>query len=319
MSEFSGLGIGIVGPGAMGDMHASTLTDIGIPVLAVAGPVAAERDEFADKHQVERRYGDIDELLADDDVDAVIVATPSHLHAEQALKVLDAGKHVLAEIPVGLSLADAQAVAERAERVGRTAMVGYTLRYWEPHRRVQETLAERGIVPSQVVVRSVMLRQSNVGWTGRRRDWTDSVLWHHGGHAVDAALWHLGDSGTVDVAGGCGPVWPGSGTQMDVATVLTTADRRLAVVSLSYHSRISFSDFLVISPDHTLFVTEGRLLLDGEVVYDAGGVAQAQAAAVAAQDRDFARAVVQGTRPAVTAVDVLPAMRVLQTLADASR
>jgi 2-hydroxy-4-carboxymuconate semialdehyde hemiacetal dehydrogenase len=316
VSEFSDLGVAIVGPGAIGDVHATALAGNGIPILGVAGPVPAERNDFADKHNVTRRYAELDELLADDDINAVIVATPSHLHAGQSLRVLEAGKHVLSEIPLGLSLAEAESVAGRAERVDRVAMVGHTLHYWEPHRRLQETLSERGIVPSQVVMRSVMLRQSNVGWTGRVRDWTDSVLWHHGGHAVDAALWHLRDPGAVDVAGGCGPAWPGSETQMDVATVLTTADRRLATVSLSYHSRIALSDCLVISPDHTLFVTEGRLLLDGEVIYDAGGVAEAQSAAVAAQDLDFARAIVRGTKPAVTAADVLPAMRVLQTLAD---
>jgi 2-hydroxy-4-carboxymuconate semialdehyde hemiacetal dehydrogenase len=316
MSEFGDVGVAIVGPGAIGDVHAASLARSGIDVRAIVGPIASEREQFAAQHRVLRAYADLSELLAADDIDAVIVATPSHLHAVQTCALLEAGKHVLSEIPLGLNLADALSVVECAERVGRVAMVGHTLRYWEPHRRLQQLLAEREIVPSHVVVRSVSLRQSNVGWTGRVRDWTDNLLWHHGGHAIDAALWHLRDPGTVAVAGRPGPVWPGTGTRMDIAAVLTTSDLRLATVSLSYHSRIGLGDYLVIAPDHTLLVTEGRLLLDGEVSYDAGGVAEAQSAAVVAQDLDFVRAVVHGTVPAITAAGVLPALRVLQALDD---
>lgn len=316
MSEFGDLGVAIVGPGAIGDVHADALATSGIPLLAVVGPVPAERDEFAARHRVPRVYADLDEVLGDDDVDAVIVATPSHLHAAQSARVLAAGKHVLAEIPVGLSLAEAESVASAAEQAGRIAAVGHTLRYWEPHRRLRAILDEEGLTPTQVVIRSMMLRQSNVGWTGRVRDWTDSVLWHHGGHAVDAALWHLGAGGPVEVAGGCGPAWPGSGSTMDFATTLITPDRRIAAVSLSYHSRIAMSDFLVITPEHTLYVTGSALLRDGEPVYDAGDVATTQTRAVVAQDEAFARAVLGGPPPDVTVTDVLPAMAVLQTLAD---
>ena len=105
---------------------------------------------------------------------------------------------------------------------------------------------------------------------------------------------------------------------MDFSTTLVTADRRVASVSLSYHSRMSLSDFLVISPEHTLYVTEGRLLLDGDVVYDAGDAATAQTMAVAAQDADFVGAVLRGDQPAATVADVLPAMAVLQQLVDSA-
>ncbi len=314
MSEFADLGVAIVGPGAIGDVHASALVSSGIAVRAVVGPIPDELDEFATKHRVARTYPSLDELLSQDDIHGVIIATPSHLHAQQSIAVLESGKHVLSEIPLSLNLADAQSVVDCAERSSKIAMVGHTLRYWEPHRRLQQSLQDLEIVPSQVVVRSVMLRHTNVGWTGRLRDWTDSVLWHQGGHAMDAALWHLRDPEGVTVAGGPGPVWPPTDTQMDVAAVLTTRDQRLALVSLSFHSRIALSDFLVISPEHSLLVDEGRLVLDGDVVYDAGSVADAQTAAVVAQDLDFARAITTGSAPEVTAADVFPAMRALQAL-----
>lgn len=318
MADLGQLGIGIVGPGAIGDVHATSLASLGAPARAVAGQTAAETDGFADKHRIPRRYASLDDLLGDDDIDAVIVATPSHLHQVQSLQALESGRHVLSEIPVGLSLVEAESVADRARHAGRIAMAGHTLRYWQPHRRLQDLLADRNVTPTQVIVRSLMLRQANVGWTGRQRDWTDSVLWHHGGHAVDAALWHLRDPGPIEVSGGCGPVWSGSSRPMDVAATLRTVDGRLGSVTLSYHSRIDVTDFLIISPDHTFLVTEGRLLMDGEVVSDAGGTEAAQSSAVAAQDRDFLTAIATGNRPEVTVADVLPAMRVLQSLADSA-
>lgn len=316
MTELADVRIAIVGPGAIGDVHAIALAAIGARVRAVVGPIEPEREEFAAKHGVPETYTDLDDLLADDRIDAAVVATPSHLHAEQSLTLLKAGKHVFCEIPAGLNIAAAKSIVEGARRAGRIAMPGHTLRYWEPHRRLQAALAELDVVPSQVIVRSLMLRQTNVGWTGRVRDWTDSVLWHHGGHAMDAAFWHLRDPGPVTVEGRPGPVWPKTGDVMDVSAVLTTADRRLALVALSYHSRIAVSDFLVIAPDHTLLVTEGRLVIDGEIAYDAGSVAAAQDAAVQAQDLNFVRAASGAAAPDVTVADVLPAMGALQTLTD---
>lgn len=318
-SGLGDVGVAIVGPGAMGDMHARSLAQAGIPVRAVAGPVAAEREDFAAQHRVPRQYASLSDLLADDDIGAVIVASPSPLHAEQARVVLKAGKHVFCEIPLGLNLADALSVLDVAEEAGRVAMVGHTLRYHEQHRRLQQALVDLEIVPSLVAVRSVGLRHENVGWTGRRRDWTDSLLWHQGGHAIDAALWHLRDPGKVTVAGRAGPVWPQTGSRMDVAAVLTTSDQRIAQVSLSYHSRIGLGDYLVIAPDHTLLVTDGRLVIDGEVSFDAGSETEAQAAAVVAQDVDFLRAAAGGTEPAAGTIrQVLPTLRVQQALEDAA-
>lgn len=311
--SFSG-GVAIVGPGAIGDVHAQALARLGVTPVAVAGPKPDELAEFADAHGVGRSYGSLEDLLADDDVDAVIVATPSHLHASQSVAVLESGRHVLCEIPVGLSADEASAVADAAARAGRVAAAGHTLRYWEPHRRLQDRLESTGTLPTLVVVRQLMLRQTDMGWTGKLRDWTDSALWHHGGHAVDAALWHLRPSAPVTVTGTAGPAWPGSGAPMDVAGAFATGDGRLATVAISYHSRQPISDFLVISPELTLLVDGAVLRENGEVVHDGGDVASVQFDAVTAQDRAFLDAVDGGPAPHVQAADVLPAARVLATL-----
>ncbi len=316
MSDSSDVGIAIVGPGAIGDVHAASLRAGGMRVQAIVGTVPSEVSDFAAKHEVSKTYGHLDELLADDRVHAVIVATPSPLHVEQTLAVLDSGRHVLCEIPFALSAAEAHTVVERARTVDRIAMAGHTLRYWEPHIRLQEALVEHEIAPTHVVVRSLMLRQTNQGWTGRTRDWTDSVLWHQGGHAVDAALWHLRAGAEFAVTGHAGARWPATGTVMDVSAVIATPDRRLGNISLSYHSRTAVSDFLIISPEHTFGVTEGRLVIDGEITYEAASAAAAQSAAVVAQDMDFVHAVADGRAPATAIDQLLPLMSALQSLDD---
>ncbi|WP_116948925.1 Gfo/Idh/MocA family protein [Jiangella endophytica] len=307
-------GVAIVGPGAIGDVHAQALARLGVTPVAVAGPKQDELAAFATAHRIPRQYTSLDELLADDAVEAVVVATPSHLHAAQSVRVLEAGRHVLCEIPVGLSAAEASSVADAAAAAGRVAAVGHTLRYWEPHRRLQDRLESTGTLPTLVVVRQLMLRQTDMGWTGKLRDWTDSALWHHGGHAVDAALWHLRPPAPVTVTGTAAPAWPGSGAPMDVAGAFVTADGRLASVAISYHSRQPVSDFLVIAPERTLLVDGPLLRENGEVVYDGGDVATVQFDAVTAQDRAFLDAVAGGPAPLVRAADVLPAARVLATL-----
>lgn len=307
-------GVAIVGPGAIGDVHAQALARLGVTPVAAAGPKPDELAAFASAHGVPRTYGSLDDLLADDDVEAVIVATPSHLHASQSVRVLEAGRHVLCEIPAGLSLDESAAVEAAAQRAGKVAAVGYTLRYWEPHRRLAGRLDETGTLPTLVVVRQLMLRQSDVGWTGKVRDWTDSALWHHGGHIIDAALWHLRPPAPVTVAGTAAPPWPGSGSPMDVAAALATEDGRLASVAVSYHSREAVSDVLVIAPERTFQVDGAVLRENGAVVYDGGDVATEQFAAVVAQDRAFLAAAAGGPPPLVQAADVLPAARVQSLL-----
>lgn len=306
------LKVGIIGPGAMGAVHAETLARLGTPVAAVTGPKSDETADFATKHGVAETYETAEALLEHAGIDAVIIATPSALHSLQTLQAIEAGKHVLCEVPVALSHAEAETVAKTAHQSGVVATVAHTLRYWQPHRELVQRLS--GAPATHALVRSLMLRQTDFGWTGKKRDWTDDVLWHHGAHAVDAALWFLG-ADDVSVLGSCGSVWPGSGRQMDVSAVLQTQDLRLGNVSLSYHSRIAVSDFLVVTEEHSYEIRDGSLFDESGVVYDGGGIAQAQQDAVAAQDAEFLSAIVEGRAPRFTMDAALPTMRVLQLLA----
>ncbi|MFI6322765.1 Gfo/Idh/MocA family protein [Nonomuraea sp. NPDC050556] len=297
--------IGIVGPGAIAELHVSALVEAGAVIAAVAGP---DRDQATSLARGAAVYGTADELYGHPGLDAVVVASPHAFHADQTLAALRAGLHVLCEIPVALTVRDAEAVARTARSTGKHAAVAHTLRFCEPYRKARELAGDA----RHVVARTLMLRQDDTGMRGRKRGWTDDVLWHHGAHTVDAALWLL-DAGEAEVFGTTGPVWPGSGRPMDVGAVLRAPDGDLATIALSYHARTAAKDLTIITETRTLHLRDGVLTDDrGRILADGGD--RWEADGLARQDRDFLDAITHGRRPGCTVDDVLPAMRILDRL-----
>lgn len=303
-------GIGILGPGAIADLHAQALAASGVPLVAAAGPRREDLDAFTDRHGVPRGYQDPADLLTDPAVDAVIVAAPSHVHVALSRAALEAGKPVLCEVPLALDAQDGRDIVALADERRLSLGVAHTLRYWEPHRRLAQELRDGGEPAVHVVVRSLMLRQTDAGWTGKLRDWTDSAVWHHGSHAVDAALWFLGD-GKVEARCNSGHPWS-NGSVMDASFHLRTPDGRIASVDLSYHARRPKADFLVITESHTWEIDGGTLFRDGEVVV-AGEVGSVQAAAIRAQDDAFIAALGGSTEGFYSAAQAIPTLEVLAT------
>lgn len=301
-------GIGIIGPGAIAGMHAEALAALGSPVVAAAGPDRADLDEFADRYDVGGRYDRHEDLLADPAVDAVIVSAPSGVHAALSIAALTAGKPVLVEVPVALSEGDARQAVNVASERSLPFGVAHTLRYWGPHRELVRRLVASGHPATHVIVRSLQLRQSDVGWTGKVRSWTDSAVWHHGSHAVDAALWFLGDV-RVDSLGALGAPWSNDSV-MDAAFTLLTDDDRMGRVDLSYHSRRAISDVLVVTEHDTFEIVGANLWHNNELVLEAE-VAPTQADAILQQDRAFLAAVGGDASGLFTAAAALPALAVL--------
>ena len=94
-------------------------------VVAVASRDATRAAAFAAKHGIGRAFGSYDELLAEPDVDVVYVSLPNHLHAEWTIRALEAGKHVLCEKPLALTVDQVDAISAAAERAGRIAVEGF--------------------------------------------------------------------------------------------------------------------------------------------------------------------------------------------------
>ena len=183
----------MVGYGSIADVHRRSFARIpGVQITAVVGRLLEPTRTFAQKCGASLATVDLAEALAQDDIDAVVVTSPSARHAAQTQAALEAGKHVLVEIPLALSLQESEMLTALAEQKGRTMMVAHTMRFWPTLTAVRQRIAEGELHVHSLYIHYGFLRRENVNWQGRRRSWTDNLLWHHGCHAVDTALWLLG-------------------------------------------------------------------------------------------------------------------------------
>ena len=191
-------------------------------------------------------------------VEAVIVCSPTDRHAEQTERALRAGKHVLCEIPLATSLAETDRLIDLAERSGLRLMVCHTQRYAAPLIEARRMIASGEVRPRAMVSRYLLDKRENVSWTGRRRSWTDNLLWHHGCHAVDAALWLLGTE-AIDVTARATPPDPRLGIPMDLSILLRTARDQVVTVVMSYRALPPIQDYLVIADETTLVYANDEL------------------------------------------------------------
>ncbi|NBN79855.1 Gfo/Idh/MocA family oxidoreductase [Microvirga tunisiensis] len=214
------LGIGLIGTGFMGKAHALAWRN----ARAVLGTVPEVRLEllcdtpadkatgFASQFGFARSTDDWRALVTDPQVDIVSITTPNRFHKEMALAALAAGKHVWCEKPMGLTLADGEAMAAAAAASGKTTMVGYNY-IRNPAFRHAQKLVEAGRIGRLVHVRGIVdedyQADPDLAWTWRAR-------------LEEAGLGTLGDLGCHLVSmltGLCGPI---ESLVADMQTVHTT-------------------------------------------------------------------------------------------------
>ncbi len=308
--------IALVGPGSVAELHARALAEIRrddasapVALRAVVGADQRQTEAFARRHGAGTATTELDEVLADARVAAVVICSPSALHAEHAERCLRAGKHVLCEIPLAMSLADTDHLVALAESVDRRLMVCHTQRYWPSSKEARRRIADGEVDPTAVVGRFMFHRHSNVNWLGHRRDWTDDLLWHHACHTVDLALWLLDAEPaavTAHVALPRGPLH----IPMDLTISVRTSADQLVTSVLSYNCHQQLHDHVVVGTQDTLIITEDGLR--GRH----GGLSLRDADPVREQDAEFLAAVREQRDPAASARSVRPAMSVLQSAQD---
>jgi 2-hydroxy-4-carboxymuconate semialdehyde hemiacetal dehydrogenase len=307
--------LAMLGYGAIADMHARAFQDIGARIQIVAGPNRVEVEAFARRHGIERWTVDVEEAITAPDVGAVVIASPSGVHFAQARAALDAGLHVLVEIPLAMSAGEAEALVAQAHEAKRVLMVCHSVRYSEPFLVARASIERSGLEPTSVVARHLFLRRENVGWTGRQRSWTDNLLWHHGGHVVDVVLCLLGEP-VSEVTSAVGRGREETGLPMDYAITLRTAAGAVATISLSYNAQIATNDYLVIGEQDMIEIAGPNVRNARGPILQGQDSAAVHEQSVLAQDRDFAASIHAGQRPATAAHNVLPAMRILQAVQD---
>jgi predicted dehydrogenase len=181
--------VGIAGLGRSGwDMHAKALTVLPemFRVTAVADAQPERRQEAYDRFDC-FTTDSFEELVAQEAVELVVVATPSHLHADQCVMALQAGKHVLVEKPVALSLAEVEGMMVAARQADRVLTVNQNYRYQPDFRKVREVLASGRL--GQIVQVRVAVHQFSRRWDWQTlREYGGGILNNHGVHWLDMML-----------------------------------------------------------------------------------------------------------------------------------
>jgi 2-hydroxy-4-carboxymuconate semialdehyde hemiacetal dehydrogenase len=312
--------LGFLGYGSIARQHARALVSLrerGIEPEArlggVMGRVAASAGEFADEFSLGFSTTDLDALLARPEIEAVVICSPTDLHAAQSEQALRAGKHVLCEIPLATSLVEADRLIALADQVDRRLMVCHTERYYHALLEARRQVASGELHPYSIVSRYMFFRRENVNWVGRRRSWTDNLVWHHGCHAVDAALWLLGAAEaevTAQVA------LPGAlGIPMDLAIAMRTPGDQIVSVAMSYNTHLPLHDYLVIGEEATLLFSDGELRSRDGVLVPKQDL-QDLTEPIMDQDAEFLAAIREHREPAVSGRAVRPALAALQVVQD---
>ncbi|CAH0175000.1 4-carboxy-2-hydroxymuconate-6-semialdehyde dehydrogenase [Microbacterium oxydans] len=306
--------VAVVGAaGAFGMKHLDGLAHIEDAEVTVVSATSQEKaDAVAAQYGVANAVVGLEAVLEQDDVDAVILATPTGLHAAQTQAVLAAGKHVQVEIPLADSVADAEATLAAAEASDRIAMVGHTRRFNPSHQRVHERITAGEFAVQQMDVQTYFFRRSNTNAKGEARTWTDHLLWHHAAHTVDLFAYQAGR--IVQANAIQGPIHPELGIAMDMSIQLKSESGAICTLSLSFNNEGPFGTFFRYIGDTGTYVARYDDLFDGkEEQIDVSQVAVSMNG-IELQDREFISAIRDGREPNSSIRQVIDCYRVLGRL-----
>lgn len=305
--------IALAGAGAFGEKHLDGLRNIdGVEVVSVVGRTLEPTQAVADKYGIDHATTELSEALEQPGLDAVILCTPTQLHAEQALRCLDAGKHVQVEIPLCDSLADGEKVLAKAQETGLTAMVGHTRRFNPSHQYLHDRITAGDLSIQQMDVQTYFFRRKNINAKGEPRSWTDHLLWHHAAHTVDLFAYQAGP--IVQANAIEGPKHPELGIAMDMSIQLKAESGAICTLSLSFNNDGPLGTFFRYICDNGTWIARYDDLVTGrEEPVDLSQVA-VSSNGIELQDREFVAAIREGREPNASVAQVMPCYRVLDAL-----
>jgi len=305
--------IALAGAGAFGEKHLDGLKLIdGVEIVSIVSRRLEQAQAVAEKYGAVHATIDLDEALARDDVDAVILCTPTQMHAAQAIACMNAGKHVQVEIPLADSWADAQAVVDKQRETGLVCMVGHTRRFNPSHQYVHNEITGGRLNIQQMDVQTYFFRRRNINAKGEPRSWTDHLLWHHAAHTVDLFAYQAGR--IVDAHALQGPIHPELGIAMDMSIQLKSESGAICTLSLSFNNEGPLGTFFRYIGDTATYIARYDDLVNGkEEPIDVSKVAVSMNG-IELQDREFIAAIREGREPNSSVAQVLDCYRVLGDL-----
>jgi 2-hydroxy-4-carboxymuconate semialdehyde hemiacetal dehydrogenase len=308
------LQVALAGAGAFGIKHLDAIRNIpDVKVVSLVSRERAKTQEVADKYGIAHVTTELAESLRIREVDAVILCTPTQMHAAQALACLDAGKHVQVEIPLCDRLADGEAVVQRQRETGLVAMCGHTRRFNPSHQWVRQRIVDDGFQIHQMDVQTYFFRRTNTNALGQPRSWTDHLLWHHAAHTVDLFAYQA-RSPIVQAHALQGAIHPVLGIAMDMSIQLKTASGAICTLSLSFNNDGPLGTFFRYIGDSGTYLARYDDLYDGkDEKIDVSRVAVSMNG-IELQDREFFAAIREQREPNASVAQVLPCYQVLHRL-----
>jgi 2-hydroxy-4-carboxymuconate semialdehyde hemiacetal dehydrogenase len=267
----------------------------------------------ADKYGIAHVSTELDDALALPEVDAVILCTPTQMHASQAIACLKAGKHVQVEIPLADSWKDADEVARLQKDMGLVAMCGHTRRFNPSHQFVHKKIAAGEFHIQQMDVQTYFFRRSNINALGQPRSWTDHLLWHHAAHTVDLFAYQCG-SPIVQANAIQGPIHPTLGIAMDMSIQLKAANGAICTLSLSFNNEGPLGTFFRYIGDTATYIARYDDLFNGKEEQIDVSKVDVSMNGIELQDREFFAAIREGREPNSSVASVLPCYKVLHQL-----
>jgi len=306
--------VAVVGLGAFGTKHLDGLKCIDdAEVIAVVGTKPEKTREVAEKYGVKKWFTNLDEALALGELDALILCTPTHLHAKQAIACLKAGKHVQVEIPICDSLAEGQELAKVQEQTGLIAMGGHTRRFNPSHQYVHNAVGSGKLTVLQMDVQTYFFRRTNTNALGQPRSWTDSLLWHHSAHTIDLFAYQT-QSRIVQANALQGPIHSELKIPLDMSIQLKAESGAICTLSLSFNNNGPFGTYFRYICDNDTYLANYDDLNNGKgEKIDLSKVA-ASMNGIELQDREFIAAIIQKREPNSSIQMVLPCYQVIDKL-----
>ncbi len=305
--------IALAGAGAFGEKHLDGLMKIeGVDIVSIISRTAEQAAAVAAKYGARHHSTELADALARDDVDAVILCTPTQLHAAHAIACMTAGKHVQVEIPLADSWADAQAVLSKQRETGLVCMVGHTRRFNPSHQYVHNRILKGELTVQQMDVQTYFFRRTNINAKGQPRSWTDHLLWHHAAHTVDLFAYQTGR--IVAAHAMQGPIHPELGIAMDMSIQLRSETGAICTLSLSFNNDGPLGTFFRYIGDAGTYIARYDDLVNGrEEPIDVSAV-DVSMNGIELQDREFITAIREGRDPNGAVDQVLDCYRVLGDL-----
>ncbi len=304
----------LAGAGAIGRKHAAAIARIdGVELVSVVGRLEPDTKEFAAEFDIRHWTLDLGESLDRTGVDAVILATPTGMHAAQSIAAFEVGKHTLIEIPMADNLADSEAIVAAQERTGLVGMVAHTRRFNPSHQWVRARIESGEYAIQHFVVQTFFFRRENTNALGKPRSWTDHLLWHHACHTVDLFQYQTGEIADR-VWAQQGPIHAELGIAMDMTIGLGTPSGAICTLALSFNNEgplgswfryigdtgtyVARYDDLDTGDGEAIDVSEGHISMDG----------------IELQDREFFGAIDEGREPNASVAQALTTMETLDRL-----